>query len=647
MNKHSFASRLSFKTVAFGVITFIVTLTVVSLVGGEIIRKRSVSYSHVCLQKSVLEVESTINSIEDVTDAVALTTEEYLSSGTILDTSRCFELLEKIVASSPHILGSGFYFEPYKYVKTSSAAGIYAQRDKETGDIYFEWDDDDTNMIDDWDYFSLDWYSLAKESGANQWTPPALENMTTYYQLMTTYTFPIVDRDGKFFGVLATDLSLDFLENQLIANKPYENSNVIVVDKDLRIICNPLYDNPLGMTLLDTPFIPGFSNTATDDIQTQSQDALIVKEGFFKRAFVISEQMENGWLLAVAIPFKAAFFDLNRLLLIILIVAIVGSALLFFFSRRIIRRESKPISDFAVAASKITDGRFDVPIPEVKNEDEIKELGNALTFMQESVTNYIAELKSTTAEKERLASELNVAHAIQSSMLTKEFPSADSCHIYANSIPAREVGGDLYDFFVSGDDMYFILGDVAGKGVPAALLMAITIAAFRASVKKVRSTSEIVSLINETFCKSNEDMMFVTLVVCRLNMPTGRLEFCNAGHNPMLLVDSDGKARFLKEKANLVCGTFPDFVYESETLTLDGGSRLLLYSDGVTEAEAVDKSQFGEPRLLDWAGRYYSSLGNSDENCVSNLAAEVKKFTDGALQNDDITMMSVTRLNLS
>ena len=203
------------------------------------------------------------------------------------------------------------------------------------------------------------------------------------------------------------------------------------------------------------------------------------------------------------------------------LLAHVSLLVLYYLSRKIIFDESKPIKEFAIAASKITDGRFDIPIPEVKTKDEMMELGNALTYMQDSVTRYIAELKTTTAEKERLASELDVARKIQAQMLSTDFPQLEGCGIWASSVPAREVGGDLYDFFVKDKNLYFIIGDVSGKGVPAALLMAITIAAFRSSCKKEQDVSELVSIINDTFCESNEDMMFVTLIAGKLNMETG------------------------------------------------------------------------------------------------------------------------------
>lgn len=641
MNKQSFSSRLSYKTVLIGVAIFLVTLLAVAIVGGELMKKRSIDYARSCLTTSVLEAESTIDLIENTTNGIARTAEQFLNAGAKLDTARCYTLLESIVESSPFILGCGFYFEPYKYDKKNYYSGIYANRDKESGEIMYEWDDDEACAEDGWDYFSLDWYAIAKKEMQSNWTPPALENMTTYYQLMTTYTYPLKGEDGTLYGVLATDLSLDFLQAQLEDIRPYEHSNVVMADEDFKFICNPLANDPFSGKMYDTAFIPGMTSLIGKD-EIRPDNEIVVREGLGS-AFVVFDKMKNGWNLAVAVTYSDAFKDLFTLWLVMLVIAVVGCVLLYAGSRHIIQKESRPLVDFATAASKITDGRFDVPIPEVKTEDEMKDLGNALSFMQVSVTNYIEELKRTTSEKERLASELNVAHSIQSQMLTKRFPDIQGCSIYANSIPAKEVGGDLYDVFVSGNELFFILGDVSGKGVPAALLMAITIAAFRASVKRGQSTAEIVSLINNTFCKSNEELMFVTLVVGRLKLESGDLEYCNAGHNPMLITDGKGSAHYIHARPNIACGTLEDFPYVAESLNLAEGTRLIIYSDGVTEAETAEKDQFSEDRLLEWAKSYASDTSHSDMECVEHLGAAVKHFTAGAEQSDDITMMTISR----
>lgn len=637
MNEHSFSARLSFKTVLMGSVLFTITLIVIAIVGGIIMRNRSIQYSDQCLRSSVLEAQSTINIIENTTDGIAHTAQEFFQSDIVIDTARYYNLLETIVESSPFILGCGFYFEPYRYDKDEYYTGIYASRDKFTGEIVYEYDDDEACAEDGWDYFSLDWYSKAKQEMTAQWTPPALENMTTYYQLMTTYTFPLRDKDGKMIGVLATDLALDWLEQQLDRIKPYEHANVVLADQDFNFICNPLSEDPFSGTMLDTPFIPGVKKMLkAEDIPDSG--SISVRDGL-NYSFVVFSRMENGWRMAIATPYGDAFTDLFRLWLIILSLTVISLLVLYYLNRKIIFDESKPIKEFALAAAKITDGRFDIPIPEVKTKDEMMELGNALTYMQDSVTRYIAELKTTTAEKERLASELDVARKIQAQMLSTDFPQLDGCGIWASSVPAREVGGDLYDFFVKDKSLYFIIGDVSGKGVPAALLMAITIAAFRSSCKKEQDVSELVSIINDTFCESNEDMMFVTLIAGKMNMETGEVDFCNGGHNPMVLVKADGSAEFVGAKPNIACGVFGGFNFQGQTLKLNKGERLILYTDGVTEAERGDKQQFSEPRLIEWASTHHEG---SDRQILEGLTGAVTEFIEGNEPNDDVTMLTIS-----
>ena len=328
------------------------------------------------------------------------------------------------------------------------------------------------------------------------------------------------------------------------------------------------------------------------------------------------------------------------MLVILAAMTVIGLLVLFFSSRRIIHRESSPISDFALAASKITGGRFDVPIKETGTQDELEDLGDALRYMQQSVTDYIEKLETTMSEKRRLESELDVARNIQMQMLSKQFPHMEHAGVYASCTPAREVGGDLYDFVISGDSIYFVLGDVSGKGVPAALLMAITIAAFRAIGKKGHDIAEIASRVNNTFCRSNDDLMFVTLVVGKLDMSNGHVTFCNAGHNPMVLVDDKGKAEFIKCKPNVACGILEGFPYEEESFDMKPGSRLIVYSDGITEAEDSVKNQFGEDRLIEWAEKCDTKC--SDQEAVNSLAESVHEFVKGAEPNDDRTILALS-----
>ena len=220
--------------------------------------------------------------------------------------------------------------------------------------------------------------------------------------------------------------------------------------------------------------------------------------------------------------------------------------------------------------------------------------------------------------------------------------------------PARMVGGDLYDFTLKGDQLYFAIGDVSGKGVAASLVMAITRVMLRFVVGMGLPLDETIFRLNNSFSESNEMGMFVTLFVARLDLKTGHMDYCNAGHNPILIIPPDGEPVFLHCKANIAIGLIGDFRYEAEQIDLEQGTRLIAYTDGVTEAEKADQSQFGEERLMAWAKELSpmslskgqpvgldASDSETEKAVVQSLYDSVKVFTNGNPQNDDITIVSL------
>lgn len=645
--RSSFASKLGIQTALLSSLLFLGAILAIAYEAGDMTKKRAVVYARQSLQIAIREMQSILSNAEEQSKASAISLEEHYRSDKIIDTTRCYRLLERVIEDDSSIMGAGFFFAPYKYIRGNRFAGIYVSRPNGEGEFAHEWDDDKSFAVDGYNYLRADWYSNVEKMRKANWESPFYETMETYYQMLTTYTVPLVEENGDFIGVFAADISLDWLEEKLASLRPYPHSNVVLVDSTLSIICNPIADDQFERSMYDTPFIPGSDYSARRDFEEKEFRDMVNGGGDIrisaglKTSFLITERMDNGWILCVTMPLSDVFSDLIKLWCQLLILTLVVIPLIYFLSKSKIKKISRPVVEFANAARKITDGRFDVPIPLVKTNDELEDLGNALSFMQESVTKYIAELEVTTAEKARMGSELSVASKIQDEMLCKDFPQMKKGGIFADSIPAKEVGGDLYDFFINGEDIYFILGDVSGKGIPAALLMAITIAAFRSAGKTDHPVEQVVSLINNTFCKSNNDMMFVTLVVGKINTVTGKMQVCNAGHNPILAVQPDGTSDFLKIKTNVACGVMPDFPYEGDVINLREGTRLIIYSDGITEAENSDKDQYGEARLAEWAGAYGYGRRKEDE-VVGSLLTSVRGFTAGAEQNDDMTILSIS-----
>ena len=336
-------------------------------------------------------------------------------------------------------------------------------------------------------------------------------------------------------------------------------------------------------------------------------------------------------------------------------IGLASLAAIFFACRAVINYMTRPISRLSNAVLEMAKGNLKAKLPEIKSEDEMQRLHDSFQTMQNSLIDYINELKTTTAINERIQSDLDLARKIQKGMLLNKFPP----FIYAMLNPARMVGGDLYDFTMKGDQVYFAIGDVSGKGVAASLVMAITRVMLRFVVGMGLPLDETLYRLNNSFSESNEMGMFVTLFVARLDLKTGHMDYCNAGHNPVLIIPPDSEPYFLHCKANIAIGLIGDFAYEAEQIDLKQGTRLVAYTDGVTEAEKADQSQFGEDRLMAWAKELTplnselvegskdrtvvqdTSDSNTEIAVVESLYDSVKAFTDGNSQNDDITIVSL------
>jgi serine phosphatase RsbU (regulator of sigma subunit) len=262
------------------------------------------------------------------------------------------------------------------------------------------------------------------------------------------------------------------------------------------------------------------------------------------------------------------------------------------------------------------------------------------TLVRRRAAKRLAEMK---AARERMESELRIARSIQMSMVPSHFPDYEGLDMYASMTPAKEVGGDLYGYVLQGDKLYFALGDVSGKGVPASLFMAQATRLFRTLAIQGMMPAEICSSMNDALSgEDNESGMFVTFFLGLVDLKTGHLDFCNAGHNPPVLGSdkccTDETCNFLEMVPNAPIGLFPGLEYEGEEVDNIKGCSLFIYTDGLNEAENRQQEQFGDDRLLDILR---TSRSENAQQLVEMLAAEVEQHRDGAEPNDDLTMMCI------
>ena len=248
------------------------------------------------------------------------------------------------------------------------------------------------------------------------------------------------------------------------------------------------------------------------------------------------------------------------------------------------------------------------------------------------------QLEETTTAKERIESELRIARDIQMSMVPSIFPKREGLDLYASMTPAREVGGDLYDYLLEEDTLYFCLGDVSGKGVPASLFMAQATRLFRALAKQHQMPATIATRLNEELTEKNDNGMFVTMFIGQMNLTTGHLYFCNAGHNPPVIGGDEQHGSFLEMESNAPIGLWPGIEYIGEEIETIKGRPLFIYSDGLNEAENKNREQFGDERMLDILRH---TDFKSARQVVETLKKEVEHHRDGAEANDDLTIMCI------
>ena len=278
-------------------------------------------------------------------------------------------------------------------------------------------------------------------------------------------------------------------------------------------------------------------------------------------------------------------------------------------------------------------------LKKIKNHDEIGSLSESVEEMSGKINRYITELTTVTAEKERISTELNVATKIQSDMLPKAyppFPERTDFDLFATMDPAKEVGGDLFDYLLLDDDhLMIVVGDVSGKGVPAALFMVIAKTLLSSHAAQGLSPAEIFEITNNQLCNGNETGLFVTCWLGILTFSTGELRFVNAGH-PYPVLYHAGEFSFVRTKPNFVLGGMEGLPYKEHSITLEKGDRIFVYTDGVTEATDSKEELFGEERLLE-AMRETENLDSPQT--LKSVRASIDKFVGEAEQFDDITML--------
>ena len=628
---NSISGRLTLRVLIVSALIFTLTFTLFVRMAANKVREEATKHAHSELSNTIRQIDAVLNAVETAVQNTAWLVPYRLSSPDFM-----YAITERLLQNNDFICGSAIAFEPDYYASEGHYFSPYSYRDG-NGQIKSKQLGNDT-----YDYHYMDWYQIPKLLKEPYWSEP-------YYDdgggemMMTTYSLPLYDEFGNLYAVITADLSLEWLTGLVEDIKAFERSFNLMVSRNASYIVHPDHNLILNETI--------YSSTYGDDDESlkKMQDDMVhcragevLREMPGGKYFVFYSPVETTcWSVAIVCPRSELYLGVKKMRDILIILGVIALMLMIFMSYNGIRNVVAPVEDFSDVAKKIAQGDFNAELPTIRSNDELKELHDSFEYLQHSLVQYIDELKSTTANKERIESELRIAQGIQMGMLPKSFPAfpeRDDIALAAKIVPAKEVGGDLYDFFIENEKLYFIVGDVSGKGIPASLVMAVTCRLFRSIASYLNKPEEIISSLNDSLSDGNESNMFCTAFLGILDLKTGHLDYCNAGHNAPLVIDINGNVSSISVEPNLPLGLFSGFPYQGQKTMLDKGTMLYLFTDGVNEAEDKDMIQFGDDRLVSLLEK---NAGVQPKEIVETTFAEVQRHADGANQSDDITVMCI------
>jgi sigma-B regulation protein RsbU (phosphoserine phosphatase) len=552
-----------------------------------------------------------------------------------------FPFLKQLLKNNPSISGCVIAYEPYSIDPERKYYAPFAYYDKQ-GNI-------DTNYLggEDLNYFIRDWYQIPVMLEKNYWTEPYFAEGGGD-MFLTSYSVPFYKRkNGKrqVAGVITIDISLNWLTDIVNSVEILETRYAFLLSGNGVYVTHPDRSNIMNETIfthakeLDEPKM---REVGRDMISGKSKLRSVKLKDIGSVLVYHTPIPSTKWSLGVVYPRDEIFANLHQLTWLMIALSLLGLVVLTVVTIRIIKGLTRPLSQFAQSARVIAEGNFNIALPDTGKTEEIKELRTSFEFMQRELDNYIVHLKETTSAKEKIESELRIAKEIQMGMIPQifpPFPNLNQIDLFAMLEPAKEVGGDLYDFFMIDDThLCFAIGDVSGKGVPASLFMAVTRTLLRSLAPKQNSPKKIVDSLNNSLAQGNESSMFVTFFLGILNVETGELKYTNAGHNPPLMMhEGDGTAYFEITK-DIPVGLIENFEYTELERTIHKNDRIFFYTDGITEAENSKEELYSDEKLL----HLLTSIESlSPAEIIQDVEKDVKIHVGDNEQSDDLTMMCV------
>ena len=572
--------------------------------------------------------------------ALPRSTSNTLQSFSNVQTEEIYKLLEKNIMDNPFTFGMAVAFEPHVFDKSK---GLFAPYICKSSNLLSRID-----LADSYDYTKADWYSIPKLLKKPYWTEPYFDKDGGNL-LMCTYAFPLIWND-TFYGIATADISLEDLRKYMQKMQNMKGYSFIISQHGTYIY-HPKEKTIMKETIFSkaeqfkVPEMRGYGRKMLRGLSGVEAFSDPISQA--KQWLVFAPISSCNWTFCAVIPESDILEEVNAIVKKQIALMFFGLVIIMLIIIWASYQITNPIRKLARFAEKLTDGNLDVQLHDIKGNDEIHELAEIFNKMVTDLKHYINDLTNATQAREAVESELRIARHIQESLIPRifpPFPNRKEFKLWAKNIPAKEVAGDFYDFyFIDDNNLAIIIADVSGKGVSASLFMAVTKTLIKAKSNALDDPEKIMQRVNEDLCYENDAAMFVTTFFAFLDVKTGMLRYSNAGHNLPYLIRKDELPIQIENTGGMALGVFEDAVFATKELQLRKGDTFYLYTDGINEAMDVDNNEFTYQRMEDILKKIKDKF---PKEIIEETLSEVEKFTIGAEQSDDITLLVLKYLGI-
>lgn len=628
--KNSFAFQLVKFLFFFSAIIFALMFVVNSMMTKRVMLKNAEQVAHSLTLENVNKIEGILSNIGNESEGIA-----YLISKGMLTGDVRQEYIRRVLQKHNEVRAVSIYYTP-QYL--AQHKGLQSVTEYKTGTSLAA----QASMMSPAEYSIEDWFLIPIAKQQSYWSEPWVDTQIST-ESITSYSVPVSEA-GVVIGVVRLDISLKVLQ-QIVSSVHLLNSGyAILITGNGTFVTHPADSLVLNYTIFsyaEQVGLPKLREIGKKMVAGESGFVKLPDSKQYKSRWIYYYPVRlNKWSFGVKFSNADIMGDLYQVNAIFRIILVMGLLLLLLSIYIRITSIFKPLRLLLKATNKIGSGDFSVHLPETEMDNEVSQLTESFARMQSELKTYTENLIKTTREKDKIAAEIKFAAQIQQRIIPSNqnlLTNIKEVSIYGILEPAEDIGGDLYDAFMI-DERYlcFAIADVFGKGIVASMLMTMVQTLIRSQSRYSSSAVSLMQEVNSYLCQNNKQGNFITLIIGILDLKTGIVDFCNAGHTPIYLKRSNEQCIRFGETHTTALGMFEDLKIDSSVIPLDISDLLVLFTDGVSEAMSESEQFFGLERL---EGIISSMQNPTPEGMAKSIIQEVRKFTGQARQNDDLSIL--------